>query len=129
MDYVGKVTVATELVEDDLMEVALELDVSDVKESEGAFEFIVPARGTKKKSILFTRIFQETSNLLTELEKQPKITVQNSELTYLAASPVEIDDEDFEAVDLFEEKLTTLLSSNDFAMELGNIYYNFEINE
>jgi transcriptional/translational regulatory protein YebC/TACO1 len=48
LDYVGKVTVVTELVEDDLMEVALELDVSDVKESEGAFEFIVPARGTKK---------------------------------------------------------------------------------
>jgi len=50
-------------------------------------------------------------------------------LTYLAATPIEIDDDDFEAVDLFEEKLTVLLSSNDFAMELGNIYYNFEINE
>ena len=45
LDYVGKVTVSPELEEDDLMEVALELDVSDVKENDGAFEFIVPARG------------------------------------------------------------------------------------
>ena len=71
----------------------------------------------------------ETSNLLAELQNQPKISVRNSELTYLAASPIEIDDEDFEDIDLFEEKLTVLLSNNDFAMELGNIYYNFEINE
>ena len=47
LDYVGKVTVSTELEEDDLMEVALELDVSDIKEIEGGFEFIVPARGTR----------------------------------------------------------------------------------
>jgi len=115
LDYVGKVTITTELDEDEIMEVALELDVSDVKDRDCAFEFIVPAR--------------DTSNLLAELEKQSKISVQNSELTYLAATPIEIDDDDFEAVDLFEEKLTVLLSSNDFAMELGNIYYNFEINE
>lgn len=59
MDYVGKVTVATELVEDDLMEVALELDVSDVKESEGAFEFIVPARGTKKSQYHSLEFFKK----------------------------------------------------------------------
>ena len=46
LDYVGRVSVTTELEEDDLMEVALELDVSDVKEVDGGFEFIVPARGT-----------------------------------------------------------------------------------
>ena len=57
LDYVGRVTVATELVEDDLMEIALELDVSDVKESEGVFEFIVPARGTKKLNTVVSPIF------------------------------------------------------------------------
>jgi len=48
LDYVGKVTITTELDEDEIMEVALELDVSDVKDRDCAFEFIVPARGMKK---------------------------------------------------------------------------------
>lgn len=113
LDYVGKISVTTELDEDDMMEIALELDVSDVNQFDGGFDLLVPAR--------------DTTDILTKLKQEDKVTVIGSELTYVAASPITIEDEEMELVDIFAEKLSILLSSPDFAMELGSIYYNFEL--
>ena len=98
-----------------MTEIGLELDVLDVVEiSDEKFQF-----KTLPKSLA------ETKNIL-ERDFKSSVTLVSTELTYASPNPVELDEEDYDHVENFEEKIHQIIAKPDLHFELGNIYYNFE---
>lgn len=107
--------ISTDLSEDDVTEIALEHDVLDIIDMENGL-FLIK---TLPKDL--TRIKEVLTN-----DHGKELTIESTELTYRAANPIEIDDEDSANVELFEEKVHHIVGGQDLHMELANVYYNFD---
>jgi len=115
LDHVGLITVESELCEDDITEIGLELDVLDVMAiSDNSYQF-----KTDPKSL------NEIKGVL-EKDYKSSLSIVSSELTYVSANPIELEEADLELVELFEEKIHQVIAKSDIHFELGNIYYNFD---
>jgi len=113
LEYVGRVMVESDEGEEGVMEIGLEIDALDVLQiDETHFWLKVAPTALADTEMRIRREFNTRAKVL------------ESELTHVAANPIELDEEVAENVELFEETIQAIIAQSDIHMELAGVYFN-----
>merc|ERR1712130_643809 len=109
LEYVGRVMVESDEGEEGVMEIGA-LDVLQIDETHFWLK-VAP-----------TALADTEMRIRSEFNTRAKVL--ESELTHVAANPIELDEEVAENVELFEETIQAIIAQSDIHMELAGVYFN-----